>query len=57
MADFDGECEEIDERNDWNFYEFEEIQKSTQKSVDNFEENINMAMRLRKWTVEKHDGI
>ena len=54
MADFDGEFEEIDERNDWNFYEFDAIQESKQKSVDNFGENLNMAMRLRKWSEEKY---
>ena len=54
MAEYNGNAEDINDRMDWNFYRVCELQDIRKKSVDNFIENINIAVKLRN-LVERND--
>ena len=48
IAEYIGTEEEILKKTDWNFFEIEELEATTNKCVENFMENIRIAIQLRR---------
>ena len=47
IGEYAGTEKDLVVKSDWNFFKLEELEKTTEKSVKNFIENIHIAVQLR----------